>query len=293
MAAHAFLLKDGYSEAESLDQSSWTDYYHVVGIEGWTPSNTRTVVFAAVPSISSTHPDSTRAAIVVERRIVEKIDRPAGTYQDGAAGEAVVYTTNTSEAIVAVTWSSRRPFSLYSAQESSDVSVMESVRIPGFTRLTAGQADPLWYQTRASIGRATMYRTRSFNVTGIDNTERTFLELLTGSLVYFPFPIQPGAAFDPDEMSLWVLASAAIERNRFNQDIVTYRFVTKQPLRGYPSEFDIPIPDLQWLQEWDVPEVQNNTTDPPNPIPKLTATEIYRGANLGTVPLNFYSLPGV
>lgn len=289
MSAHARRILDGYSEARSLNPTSWTDYYWVVGIEGWTESNTQQVVFTTLPSRGSQHPDPTAAAQVIEHRIVEKINRPVGTYPDGAGGQAVTYTSNTAEAVVAVTYSSRRPFSLFIDNDSDDTSEMQYVRLPGFTRL-AGQ--DVWYRTQDMIGRAVFNRIRQVNATGINATERTFLEIMVGSLVFFPFPLTPNAPFDYDENSIWVLSGFRLRKNRFNQDILTYRFTTKGPVRG-SDDYDIPIPDLRWLEEWRVPEIDGATTNPPNPIEIRSAPEGYPGPYNQVSLLNYYALPFV
>lgn len=293
MAALAHLLLDGYSEAQSIDPTQWTDYYWVVGIEGWTPSNTRNVVFSTLPTVGSAHPDATRGAIVSEHRVVEKIPRPAGTYPDGPGGSGVTYTVNTDEAVVAVTWSSRRPFSLFNPRDGDDRSEFERVRVPGYTAVTPGQADTLYVQTSLHISRPVLYRTRTINATGIDNGERTFLELMLGALVYFPFPSEPqGAAFRPDEHTLWVLSGVRIYRNRFNQDILEYQFMTKGRVVAQTGYANV-VPALDFLEEWDDTLVQQTTTNPPDPVPVRTPVQIYGGVPVGQNPLNYNNLPRV
>jgi hypothetical protein len=243
MATIAYHLKEAFRPSVGLDRSSCVEMYHVVGIEGWTRTNTTDTVFAYVGvSKGQAHPDPGLSGAICTS--ITLADEPFINPSTGAL-----------EALVAVAYDSNRRWGGASTFESGIYGRGSDMdhRVPcfSFVESTSPTQTSFAYVRNDFLhprGRHTRVENR--NATGITETTKAVIMQYVGSIVYvggLPY------MFDAPQ----------IIRLRTNAVLLRYMFITKSPIQAFEVTSDgrigIPIPALKWMEEYvvnnDIPEI--------------------------------------
>lgn len=232
MAAVATLIKSNFTVSSGLDRDYGVELYHVTGISGWTPQNTSTAVFSALPVFNGApHPDPNIRALCTSVRLVK--------------GPSFVQGGDSAEAIVAVTYDSERRWGAATFIQATETETSdEIIEVPNYSRTTlaSGVLDYRFSpirQNRANIIRADNRVAVFANTTQLEATKTVVFGYVgTLWLIY-------GV--------LYQMIAPKIYKLPTNQTIFQYRFFTKSPVLARlanGSSIGVDIPALPYLGEY-------------------------------------------
>lgn len=235
MAPTASLIKENWGLNSGLDRDFGVELYYVSGITGWTPQNTTTTVFSALPvAKGSAHPDPNIRAICTNIRVVK--------------GPSFVGGLDNGKAIVAVTYDSERRWGAASFIQGTKTNVSdERIMVPNWTKITTttgGSTTDNWLNSPIPYIRGTIMR--------IENRFAVFTnysQLEAAKNLVYGYVGQAFSIFGVP----YLMLSPDVIRLPTNQTIFQYRFLTKTPVPGRTPDANtvgVSVPSLGYLEEW-------------------------------------------
>lgn len=238
MSASAYLLKQDFRPSVGLDRTFVRELWHVIGIVGWTPANTREVVFSAVSAeLGKAHIDPGFGNAICTN--ISLADGP-WVSQSG---------DGTMEALVLVTYDSDRRWGAAGYMESGTSGGMEGIFVPCFSKSAANDNLVKYDRNDFKWRRAMITRTDYRDGTGMIEADKTVAMSWLGKLfnVY---------------SQTYILSDAKIVRLATNQTIIKYVFTASAPVRAFQpnqTSLGVAIPALARNEEY----IVNASVTPP------------------------------
>jgi len=238
MSASAYLLKQDFRPSVGLDRTFVRELWHVIGIVGWTPANTRQVVFSAIAiELGKAHIDPGFGNAICTN--ISLADGP-WVSQSG---------DGTMEALVLVTYDSDRRWGAAGYPESGTDGGLMEFEVPCFSKSPPNATLKKYDKNNFMWTRAKIVRTDYRDGTGMIEADKTVAMSWVGKLfnVY---------------SQTYILSDAKIVRMATNQTIIKYVFTAFAEVRAFQpngSSVAVPIPALARNDRY----IVNASVEPP------------------------------